>query len=195
MNTCFIVFSHANTPEKENILNESLLSIKKTGIKIILASHLSVSERNQDICDYFIKDTDNLVLCEDDIFNNPSNITENIYSSIDYISNFRMETSVYKRNYQAGVFNLLINSFNLAKNLGFKNGIIWDYDYILGDKSSEFIRTSVDLMEKNKLESISFQSKICNFNNDILEKEIECCYAVPVFLNVDNFCLFYRRNF
>ena len=54
MNTCFIVFSHANTEEKENILNESLLSIKKTGIKIILASHLSVSQKNQDICDYFI---------------------------------------------------------------------------------------------------------------------------------------------
>jgi hypothetical protein len=185
MDTCFIVFSHANTEEKENILNECLLAIKKTQIRIILASHLSVSQKNQDLCDYFIKDTDNLIIGEDDIFNNPSNITENIYSSIDRISNFRLETSVYKRSYQAGVFNLLINSLNLAKNLGFQNCILWDYDYILGNKSCEFIRTSVNTMEKNRLESISFQSRICNFNNDVLEKEIKSCYAVPIFLNVD----------
>ena len=182
---CFIVFSHANTIEKDNILNESLLSIKKTGVKIILASHLPVSERNQDICDYFIKDTDNLILGEDDIFNNPSDITDNTYSTVDYMGGFRFETSVYKKNYQAGVFNLLINSFNLAKNIGFKNAIIWDYDYILGDESIKFIKSSIDIMEKDKLESISFQSKINIFNNDIVQKEISCCYAVPVFVNID----------
>jgi hypothetical protein len=59
---CIVVFSHADNKEKEEILFNSLISIKKLNLKVILASHIVVSERNQNLCDYFIKDDNNLII-------------------------------------------------------------------------------------------------------------------------------------
>jgi hypothetical protein len=184
---CVIVFSHADNSEKEEILFNSLISIKKLNLKVILTSHIPVSERNQILSDYFIKDDNNLILSEADIINNSSDVVTNLYNTTDYFGGLRFETSVYKKNYQAGVFNLCISSFKLAKNIGFKNAILWEYDYILGNKSSEFINSNLDRMKNEKLESISFQSEILIFNNDIIQTEIECCYSIPVILNVNKF--------
>ena len=110
-NTCIIVFSHADKPEKEEILFRSLMSLKKIGLKIILASHISVSERNQNISNYIIKDDNNLILTESDIFSNPVDIiTENIYNTTDIFGSLKFHTAIYKKTYQAGVFNLYIIS-------------------------------------------------------------------------------------
>ena len=40
---CIVVFSHASTDEREEILFKRLTSIKKLNLKIILASHIAVS--------------------------------------------------------------------------------------------------------------------------------------------------------
>ena len=83
-----------------------------------------------------------------------------------------METYIYKKSYQAGVFNLYISAFKLAKQIGFKNVILWEYDYELGDQSVDFFNKNMDLMIKDKLESISFQSIITILNNDIIQFQI-----------------------
>jgi hypothetical protein len=184
---CFVVFSHADTPEKDQILNESLNSIKDIGIKIILASHIPVSERNQNLCDYFMKDNDNLILSESDIFSSPTDILEDTFCAIDYIGGITTETSVFKKTYQAGVLNLYIGAFKLAKQVGFENAILWEHDYLLGKNSKEFIYKNMDLMLDNKLESVFFGSAIKIFENDIIRKEIKCCYPVPSFFNLDKF--------
>ena len=184
---CIVVFSHASTDEREEILFKSLTSIKKLNLKIILASHISVSERNQNLCDYFIKDDNNLIVNESDILNNPVNIEGDIFNITDYLGGLRLETYIYKKSYQAGVFNLYISAFKLAKQIGFKNAILWEYDYELGDQSVDFFNKNMDLMIKDKLESISFQSIITILNNDIIQFQINCCYAIPVFFNLDKF--------
>ena len=169
---CIVVFSHASTDEREEILFKSLTSIKKLNLKVILASHISVSERNQNLCDYFIKDDNNLIVNESDILNNPVNIEGDIFNITDYLGGLRLETYIYKKSYQAGVFNLYISAFKLAKQIGFKNAILWEYDYELGDQSVDFFNKNMDLMIKDKLESISFQSIITILNNDIIQFQI-----------------------
>ena len=184
---CIVVFSHASTDEREEILFKSLTSIKKLNLKVILASHISVSERNQNLCDYFIKDDNNLIVNESDIFSNPVSIEGDLFNTTDYFGGLRLETYIYKKSYQAGVFNLYISAFKLAKQIGFKNAILWEYDYELGDQSVEFFNKNMDLMIKDNLESISFQSIITIFSNDIIQFQIDCCYAIPVFFNLDKF--------
>jgi hypothetical protein len=184
---CIVVFSHASTVEREEILFKSLTSIKKLNLKVILASHISVSERNQNLCDYFIKDDNNLIVNESDIFSNPVSIEGDLFNTTDYFGGLRLETYIYKKSYQAGVFNLYISAFKLAKQIGFKNVILWEYDYELGDQSVEFFNKNMDLMIKDNLESISFQSIITIFSNDIIQFQIDCCYAIPVFFNLDKF--------
>ena len=184
---CIVVFSHASTDEREEILFKSLTSIKKLNLKVILASHISVSERNQNLCDYFIKDDNNLIVNESDIFNNPVSIEGDLFNTTDYFGGLRLETYIYKKSYQAGVFNLYISAFKLAKQIGFKNAILWEYDYELGDQSVEFFNKNMDLMIKDNLESISFQSIITIFSNNIIQFQIDCCYAIPVFFNLDKF--------
>ena len=176
---CILVFSHADNLEKEEILFKSLTSIKSLNLKVILASHISVSERNQNLCDYFIKDDNNLILTEADIFNNQTDIDINLYNTTDYFGGIKFETYIYKKSYQAGVFNLFISSFRLANQIGFKNVILWEYDYELGEKSVDFFNKNMEIMIKDNLQSISFQSTIKIFNNDIIQSQIECCYAVP----------------
>jgi hypothetical protein len=184
---CIVVFSHASTDEREEILFKSLTSIKKLNLKVILASHISVSERNQNLCDYFIKDDNNLIVNESDKFSNPVSIEGDLFNTIDYFGGIRLETYIYKKSYQAGVFNLYISAFKLAKQIGFKNAILWEYDYELGDQSVDFFNKNMDLMIKDNLESISFQSIITIFSNDIIQFQINCCYAIPVFFNLDKF--------
>jgi hypothetical protein len=184
---CIVVFSHADNKEKEEILFNSLTSIKKLNLKVILASHIAVSERNQNMCDYFIKDDNNLIISESDIFNNPIDIDTDLFYTTDYFGGIKLETYVYKKSYQAGVFNLYISAFKLAKQIGFKNAILWEYDYELGDKSVDFFNKNMDIMIKDNLDSISFQSSIVFFNSDIIQSQIDCCYAIPVLFNLDKF--------
>jgi hypothetical protein len=192
---CIVIFSHADSLEKEEILFKSLASIKKLDLKIILSSHIPVSERNQNICDYFIKDDNNLIISESDIFENPINIEGGLFNTTDYFGGIRLETFVYKKSYQAGVFNLFISALKLASHIGFKNAILWEYDYELGKESVDFFNESMDLMDKDNLESISFQSTIKFFNSDIVQSQIECCYAVPFIINIDKSLSYFPNKF
>lgn len=183
---CIIVFSHADTIEKEQILYESVLSLKILNLSIILASHIPVSERIQSLCNYFVKDDNNLILSESEILSNPGDIVDDLYTIIDIYGGLKFETSLFKKTYQPAVLNLFISAFNFAKSIGFNNAIVWEYDYVLGSESIKFIQDSIDLFIKKNLNSISFTSKIDLYNNDISYRTIECCHAIPVFYNIKN---------
>lgn len=186
-NFCIVIFSHADSEHKEEILFNSLNSIKKLNLKIILVSHIPVSERNQNLCDYFIKDDNNLILKESDIFENPCDISKITFNTTDFFGGLKFETYVYKKTYQPGVLNLYISACNLAKLIGFKNIIFWEYDYVLGDNSLNFFHTHMESMLNDNLDSISFNSQICIYNNDILQTCTNCTYAAPNIFNVDKF--------
>jgi hypothetical protein len=175
-NFCFIVFSHTGNREKEEILTRCLTGLKEVGIPIIVASHLPISENNQDLCDYFLKDTDNLIITEADVFSNPVQIESPLYYVHDYFGGKIFSTHLFKKSYQPGVFNLYINSFNLAKRLGFKNVILWEFDFSIGPESKKFLLETMDLFQNNNLDFYGFESFI---------QELPCIHAIPSFLNIE----------
>ena len=81
--TSIILLSHANTSEKENILHDCILSLKKLELPIILVSHCSISERNQNLCDYSLYEKNNILFNETDFFDYELPITEMIILSLD----------------------------------------------------------------------------------------------------------------
>lgn len=173
---CFIVFSHTGSDEKEEILTRCLSGIKRLKIPVIVASHLPISKENQDLCDYFIKDSDNLIVSEDQIFNNPVEIETPLYYVHDNFGGRVFSTHLFKKTYQPGVFNLYINSFNVAKRLGFKNAILWEFDFSIGTKSEEFLVRSMQQFKEDGLDFYCFQSFI---------QDLPCMHAIPSLLNIE----------
>jgi hypothetical protein len=184
MEFCFVVFSHAGTDEKEEILHESLKSIKGFGYPIILASHLPVSRKNQDLVDYFIKDKDNLIVDEGDIINpNPgTEISQDLYYVHDWFGGKTFSTNTFKQTYQSGVFNLYINSVNLVKRLGFKNIILWEFDFLLGKIAAENFSKILSDYSENEQRFFSFGSYIQGLN---------CMQAIPSILDVEMLSSFF----
>lgn len=175
---CFVVFSHAENEEKEAILYESLKSIREFKYPIILASHLPVSRKNQDLVDYFVKDNDNLIVDEGDIFNpnDGTTITKDLYYVHDFFGGRTFSTNTFKQTYQPGVFNLYVNSVSLVKRLGFKNIILWEFDFILGKESFHNFSEILDDYIKKDYKFFCFKSYI---------QDLECMHAIPSVLNVD----------
>ena len=175
---CFVVFSHTGTEEKEEILYKSLKSIKNFGFPIVLASHLPVSEKNQKIVDYFIKDRDNLIVNESEIFNPiaGTQLSDNLYYIHDLSGGKTFSTNTFKQTYQAGVFNLYINSVNLVKDLGFRNIILWEFDFILGERSAINLSEIIEIYLKSNYKYFSFTSYIQN---------LKCMHAIPSIFNVE----------
>ena len=173
---CFVVFSHAGTDKKESILKKSLKSIKTFGIPVILCSHLPVSEENQNLCNYFIKDCDNLIISEADFFNNPVDINHPVYYIHDSIANRRFSTGTFKKSYQPGVFNLYTNGFGLAKKLGFKNAILWEFDFEMGPITHGYLKAMVDNYSINGYSFFGFNSFI---------QDLKSFHAIPSIFSTD----------
>lgn len=182
---CIALFSHANNEKKEKTLFESLKSIKKLGLDIILVSHIPVSERNQELCDYFVKDNNNMIIDESGIIQNVCDTKNVLFNATDYFGGYKFETYVFKKTYQAGVFNLYISSCKFAKTIGYKYIIFWEYDYILGPESIPFMKKNIDMMLIDDIDSISFNSVITISTNSTVLKEIYCTYGAPTFIKLD----------
>jgi hypothetical protein len=175
-NFCIIVFSHADTPEKRGMLDDSLFTLKKAGIPIILVSHLSVSEKAQNLCEYFIKDNNNLIATEAHIYENPVPLDLPLFSVEDFYAGCVFRTSQFKKTYIPGCINLYISSFHFAKNIGFKNCILWEFDYQPGPKTLDFL---VDSSQK----FISLDLKYLTFVSYI--QGLESLHAIPAFFNLE----------
>ena len=50
--TCIILFSHADTEKKEQLLTESILGLKELKLPIILISHSKIPPAVQELVDY-----------------------------------------------------------------------------------------------------------------------------------------------
>ena len=150
--SCIILFSHADTQEKSRILFESISSLKITGLPIILSSHISVSKEVQDLVDYCLIDSDNFVLREDSAYDSEINFDCHTFTNLDIISNITFYRNIRKISHIPGVFNLYINSFNLAKNLGFEYCCLWEYDFIIDSECSFFVTNKLKKLEDSKID-------------------------------------------
>ena len=135
--TCIILFSHADTNKKENILKETILGLKSLNLPIILVSHAKISLEIQELVDYSLYEKNNLLIKETELFNEELPITESNYNTQYFFGGISTRCYVHKKTYCPSVINLYINGFNIAKYLGFDYAILWEYDYHVNEKTKE----------------------------------------------------------
>lgn len=163
-NTCILISSHANTEEKERILNNCILSLKHLNLPIILTSHSPISERNQKLCDYSLYEKNNYLFKETDFYNYKLPITEANFNSQYFFGGVSTRSYVQKKSYNASALNLLINGTNLANSLGFEYGLLWEFDFILNNDSTKTILSLLDKMVINSHDCFYIPCSISGIN-------------------------------
>jgi len=121
-----IISCHSNTNASEDKTIECINAIKKTGKKIILTSHFPVSNKLQEIVDYYIYDKNNPITTHD-FYSRSWFTTEDYYAEIDLTKN--------NNNSYHGI-GCLINYYNgmsLAKDLGFELAHCINFDIIISN--------------------------------------------------------------
>lgn len=178
MKTCIIVFSHADTEEKNKMLNRTLNSLKLLNLQIILVSHVPISIENQNICNYVIYESTNLLLKETDFFNEEIPLTEANYNTQYFFGGLSTRCYVHKKTYTPAVINLYINGFTLANKLGFDYGILWEYDFELDIETSDNVKKLLIDVVENKNDGFFITCQISGIN---------CIQAVPAIFPIKKF--------
>jgi len=178
MNTCIIILAYANNKEKEKILNDCIISLKKLKLPIILVSHAPISDNNQQLCDYSLYEKNNSLFKETDFFDYELPITEANFNVQFFFGGISTRTYIQKKTYNASALNLLINGTNLANSLGFEHGLILEFDFILHDKSSDSILSLLEKMEKNNNDCFYIPCTISGINTT---------YSIPQILPIKKF--------
>ena len=162
MKSCIILLSHADDTQSEEILYESIISILTLNLPIILVSHAPISKRNQELCDFCFFDSNNILFKESDFFSFDLPINE---ESLNYESIFgQIKTKNYlrKKTYQGAVINLITSGLHIANALGYEYGLLWEYDFILNEKSKNNLLLVMDDLQKDKYDCFFIFSKIYN---------------------------------
>lgn len=168
--TCVILLSHANTDEKDEILYQSILSIKKLNLPIILVSHYPISNRNQSLCDYSLYEKNNVIFKETDFFNYDLPISESNFNLQWFFGGISTRTYVQKQTYNGSVINLITNGVNIANLLEFDFGMLWEFDFIMNETSINSIIQILDEVKKNNYDCFYIPCKISG---------IDCSYSNP----------------
>ena len=164
MNSCILISSYANTIEKEEILNNCILSLKHLNLPIILTSHSPISERNQQLCDYSLYEKNNYLFKETDFFNYKLPITEANFNRQYFFGGVSTRSYIQKKSYNASALNLLINGVNLANSLGFEYVLLWEFDFILSSESTNVILNLLGTMDKNNHDCFYIPCAISGIN-------------------------------
>jgi hypothetical protein len=106
MKTCIILFSHAESEKKQQILNRTLSSLKLLNLPIILVSHAPVSIDNQINSDYVIYDKNNLLITETEFFNEDIPLTEANFNTQYFFGGISTRCYLHKKTYTPAVINL-----------------------------------------------------------------------------------------
>lgn len=140
-----VVSAHPKTKSSEEITLKCIKAIKKSGKKVILTSHVPISEKLQEISDYCIYDKNNPITTHD-FYTNAWYRTQEYQVEINLTKN---ENNTYH-----GI-GCLINYYNgilLAKSLGFTISHCINFDIILNEKDYHILDDiTTNLKRSNKL--------------------------------------------
>ena len=138
---CIIVNFYPSTFEQENILYNSILSLKDLGYDIILSCNTHVNEKIQSLCTHTIINKKNRLLSVVDGLKNNFNVRPSNYLlssdgtlEIKYI-NFM------GKSYILGILDSLMSSYGLAKSLGYVNAHFFVGDIILKPNQSDKLKS------------------------------------------------------
>ena len=187
-----VILSHADTPDKIEILVECISSIKKQEYDILVSSHINIPDHINDMVDYFICDKENELIMYDEYLNTPSVVC--VWMSL----NGYEQRYPIKFNHAYAVLKLIQNGSVIANLNEYKNVHFLNYDYALNDeniliKHNEILNkydiVSYDWTNYGAIHNKNISSGFFSVNNNnfitliknIKSKEDYCNYGSPVF--------------
>jgi len=140
-NEVFIISTYPNSQAVISTTKRCIKSIKATGRKVILTSHIPIPKELDEIADYSINDNNN-ILTKHSYYCNYYNNTSTYHVHVNLRGN---DNDIY---HGPSCYSNYHNGAALANNLGFIKLYFLNYDYIL--KDSSFIdNISQQLYNKN----------------------------------------------
>jgi autotransporter strand-loop-strand O-heptosyltransferase len=166
-----VILSHADTEEKISLLRRCLITLKRQGYFTIISSHIGIPDDILKNCDYFICETDNPVVNEDEYRLYSDTIPVHFMSYPDFELTYPFD---FNHGYAA--LRLIINGANISKTLGFDKTHYVNYDYIIDNE--ETLNKHADLLRENSIVSYkwnpegSINSAFFSGDNDELIKSL-----------------------
>jgi autotransporter strand-loop-strand O-heptosyltransferase len=166
-----VILSHADTEEKISLLRRCLITLKRQGYFTIISSHIGIPDNILKNCDYFICETDNPVVTEDEYRLYSDTIPVHFMSYPDFELTYPFD---FNHGYAA--LRLIINGANISKTLGFDKTHYVNYDYIIDNE--ETLNKHADLLRENSIVSYkwnpegSINSAFFSGDNDELIKSL-----------------------
>jgi glycosyltransferase involved in cell wall biosynthesis len=120
-----VITTYPNTIKRKSLTVECINSFKKLNRKIILVSHYPVSEKVQEMVDYYIYDKNNLMI--------PHSFYDHFYSN-NGVRDIKINiNNLTKSNQSLAALINLFNGIKLAKELNFTKVMTVVYDVVLSD--------------------------------------------------------------
>jgi autotransporter strand-loop-strand O-heptosyltransferase len=121
-----IVLCHADTREKEMMLQRNVISLKRMGYFVIVSSHIDIPNSVKKICDYFICETDNPVVHFKDYTKYAATCPEQYFNHDEFDLHYG-----FAFNHSYAALRLTINGLGIAQMRKFEKSHIINYDYII----------------------------------------------------------------
>jgi hypothetical protein len=148
----YIISTYPNSSIKYEITKKCIQSLKKDGKKIMISSHMPLSEELQEMVDYYVYDGFN-PLIKHTLYNNYW------YDTSDFRAEVLFETLSKNNNLNQSLtcLNNIENSISLAKSLGYKRVINVTYDYIFSESDIKTINNLLNRIENENKEGYFMQ--------------------------------------
>ena len=124
---CFLVTAYCNTPQKKEVLNDTLLKLKKYNIDIILFSHYPIDDDVYKLTDYSLYDYSNPIF--DD---HPSRSMVNWHKHKNWDVHFKFNTHAVDYGFAAA--QQIKRGLLFANEIGYDEAFVLNYDLIIEDK-------------------------------------------------------------
>jgi hypothetical protein len=152
MKNAIVIGAYINTPEKENILYEALLQLRKLELLIIVTSSSILSHRIVELCDYHIYDKENTLLPID-------------RSPLYWYADGTETIHLYNRGISYVIIKKLNLSLHLLQNIKIDNFVYLEYDNIIHDDDLIKVKDMFTALETKK-------AFFCKASNEWLESRI-----------------------
>jgi len=139
-NEVFVISTYPNSESVINTTKKCIESVKSTGRKVILTSHIPIPEELSKLADYSINDNNN-ILTKHSYYCNYYTSTQDADIQINLRGN---DNDIY---HGPSCYSNYHNGAAIANNLGFKKLYFLNYDYIL--TNSEGIDKISNILSKN----------------------------------------------
>lgn len=147
LNPCFLVTAYCNTPEKKEVLKQTLQDISKYNIDVILFSHYPIEEDTLELTNHSIYDFSNpMVDFKDRSMIKWVKLNEYVSNPIPY------KINTLQVDYGYAAAQQWKRGLTYAYDLGYKEAFILNYDLEVTDKMVD-----------------DFKSQLLNYDNIILD--------------------------